>query len=166
METYHFLYRLILRLYKYTYEVEEGGEGGQGGREGGAGAGGGTVLEDPIVGKRKGGKERGKEGGQGGREEQARALFEDTMEGGREGGKEGGNGGGWGEQKVYWLEYPLISGPVTYRESVRGRGRGREGRRRTPFAVSLVEGGGDRMLIIFRGREGGRMGPGEGGREK
>jgi len=132
-ETYHFLYRLILRLYKYTYEVEEGREEGQGGREGGA------KLEDPIVGKWEGGREGG-QGGQGGREEQERVLFEDLMEGGTEGRREGG----WGEQKVYSLEYPLIN-PVTYRECLRG------GRRTTPFAVSLVEAGG-RMLIVFRGR--------------
>jgi len=154
-ETYHFLYRLIIRLYKYTYEVEREREGG---REGGEG-GGGAVLEDPITGKREGGREGEREGGQGGGTAQARALFEDTIKGGKEGGKEGGS---WGQQKVYWLNYPLIS-PVTHKES--GRGGGREGRR-TPFAVSLVEGGGERMLIIFRGREGGREEPREGGRRK
>ena len=45
-------------------------------------------------------------------------------------------------QRLYWLEYPIIS-PFTFNPTRRAR--------RTPFALSWVDQGAGRMLLVFRG---------------
>ncbi len=50
-------------------------------------------------------------------------------------------GPAWGGQRLYTLEYPVIS-PLTFRPTSRVR--------TTPFALSWV-GEGGRMLLVFRG---------------
>lgn len=49
-------------------------------------------------------------------------------------------GPAWGDQRLFWMEYPIIS-PFTFNPTRRFR--------LTPFALSWVNG--DRMLLVFRG---------------
>lgn len=49
-------------------------------------------------------------------------------------------GPAWGEQRLFWLEYPIISA-FTFNPTRRSR--------LTPFALSWVSG--ERMLLVFRG---------------